>query len=67
MVFLTATGEGDVPDHGSLHYLLGLNLPLDQDTAEGQESITARVNAIRNKLDQQVSKHVYLTDEDDVM
>ncbi|XP_033993855.1 insulin-like growth factor-binding protein 1 [Trematomus bernacchii] len=53
-------GEGDVPDHGSLHYLLGLNLPLDQDTAESQESITARVNAIRNKLDQQGPCHIEL-------
>uniref|UniRef100_A0AAQ5ZQS6 Insulin-like growth factor-binding protein 1 n=1 Tax=Amphiprion ocellaris TaxID=80972 RepID=A0AAQ5ZQS6_AMPOC len=33
-----------VPDHGSLHYLLGLNLPLDhQDAAEGHESIKAKV------------------------
>ncbi|KAF3858207.1 hypothetical protein F7725_011408 [Dissostichus mawsoni] len=53
-------GEDDVPYHGSLHYLLGLNLPLDQDTAEGQESIKARVNAIRNKLDQQGPCHIEL-------
>ncbi|KAK2895227.1 insulin-like growth factor-binding protein 1b isoform X1 [Channa argus] len=44
-----------VPDHGSLHHLLGLNHPFDhQDTAEGQESIKAKVNAILNKLVQQV-------------
>ncbi|XP_053186187.1 insulin-like growth factor-binding protein 1 [Scomber japonicus] len=50
-----------VPDHSSLHYLLGLNLPLDhQDTAEGQESIKAKVNAIRNKLVQQGPCHVEL-------
>lgn len=50
-----------VPDHGSLHYLLGLNLPLDhQDTAEGQESIKAKVNAIRNKLVQQGPCHIEL-------
>ncbi|KAJ4937390.1 hypothetical protein JOQ06_001951 [Pogonophryne albipinna] len=53
-------GGDDVPDHGSLHYLLGLNLPLDQDTAEGQESIKARVNAICNKLDQQGPCHIEL-------
>lgn len=50
-----------VPDHGSLHYLLGLNLPLDHhDTAEGQESIKAKVNAIRNKLVQQGPCHIEL-------
>nr|AEB96249.1 insulin-like growth factor binding protein-1 [Scophthalmus maximus] len=50
-----------VPDHGSLHYLLGLNLPLDhQDPAEGHESIKAKVNAIRNKLVQQGPCHVEL-------
>ncbi|XP_063741948.1 insulin-like growth factor-binding protein 1 [Eleginops maclovinus] len=54
-------GEEDVvPDHGSLHYLLGLNLPLDQDTAEGQDSIKARVNAIRNTLEQQGPCHIEL-------
>lgn len=43
-------------DQGSLHYLLGLNLPIDyHDTAEGQESIKAKLNAIRNKLERQVS------------
>lgn len=37
--------------------MLGLNLPFDnQDTAEGQESIKTMVNAIRNKLVQQVRK-----------
>lgn len=54
MIFLTET-EG-VTDHGSVHYLLSLNLPVDhQDTAEGQESIKAKLNAIRNKLVRQVS------------
>lgn len=54
--YFTFTEETEgVPDHGSLHYLLGLNLPLDhQDPAEGHESIKAKVNAIRNKLVQQV-------------
>nr|XP_015812297.2 insulin-like growth factor-binding protein 1 [Nothobranchius furzeri] len=51
----------EVPDHGSLHYLLGLNLPSDhQDAAEGQESIKAKVNAIRNKLVQQGPCHIEL-------
>lgn len=37
--------------------LLGLNLPVDhQDTAEGQESIKAKLNAVRNKLVRQVSE-----------
>lgn len=45
-------------DQGSLHFLFGVNLPLDQqDTAEGQESIKAKVNAIRSKLVQQVRTH----------
>lgn len=50
--------EPDVTsDQGSLRYLLGLNRPLDpQDAAEAQESIKARVNAIRKKLIQQVLK-----------
>lgn len=44
-------------DQGALHYLLGLNRPLDpQDMAEVQESIKAKVNAIRKKLIQQVLK-----------
>ncbi|CAB1428784.1 unnamed protein product [Pleuronectes platessa] len=48
-------------DQGSLHYLLGLNLPFDQqDPAEGQESIKAKVNAIRNKLVHQGPCHVEL-------
>ncbi|KAM3865892.1 insulin-like growth factor-binding protein 1 [Diretmus argenteus] len=47
-----------VPDHGSLHYLLGLNTPLD--TAEAQESIKAKVNTIRNKLVQQGPCHTEL-------
>ncbi|KAM6919534.1 insulin-like growth factor-binding protein 1 [Lycodopsis pacificus] len=41
--------EDAVPDHGSLHYLLGLNLPLDPQD-EGQESIRTKVNAIANTL-----------------
>ncbi|KAF3699396.1 Insulin-like growth factor-binding protein 1 [Channa argus] len=50
-----------VPDHGSLHHLLGLNHPFDhQDTAEGQESIKAKVNAILNKLVQQGPCHIEL-------
>ncbi|KAM7379396.1 hypothetical protein PAMP_004951 [Pampus punctatissimus] len=55
-------GQGDTDgDHSSLHYLLGLNLPLDhQDTAEGQESIKAKVNAIRNKLEQHGPCHIEL-------
>lgn len=52
----TVETEG-VPDHDSLHYLLGLNLPFDhQEHAEGQESIKAKVNAIRNKLAHEVRK-----------
>ncbi|KAM9720269.1 insulin-like growth factor-binding protein 1 [Menidia menidia] len=48
-------------DHGSLHHLLGLNFQSDlQDTAEGQESFKARVNAIRNKLVQQGPCHIEL-------
>lgn len=42
-------------DHSSLNYLLGFSLSVDlQDTPEGQESIKAKLNAIRNKLVQQV-------------
>ncbi|XP_074507529.1 insulin-like growth factor-binding protein 1 [Sebastes fasciatus] len=49
--------EEAIPDHGSLHYLLGLNLPLDpEDTTEGQESIKAKFNSIRNKLAQQYTQ-----------
>lgn len=45
-----------VVDHSSLNYLLGFSLSVDiQDTPEGQESIKAKLNAIRNKLVQQVS------------
>ncbi|KAF1383809.1 hypothetical protein PFLUV_G00135670 [Perca fluviatilis] len=52
-------GAGGVPDHGSLHYLLGLNLPLDhQDSAEGQETI--KVNVIRNNLGQEGPCHIEL-------
>lgn len=44
-----------VVDHSSLNYLLGFSLSVDlQDTPEGQESIKAKLNAIRNKLVQQV-------------
>uniref|UniRef100_A0A668A365 Insulin-like growth factor-binding protein 1 n=1 Tax=Myripristis murdjan TaxID=586833 RepID=A0A668A365_9TELE len=48
-------------DHGSLQYLLGLNNPSDfYDTAEAQESIKAKVNAIRNTLEQQGPCHIRL-------
>lgn len=44
-----------VADQSSLNYLLGFSLSVDlQDTPEGQESIKAKLNAIRNKLVQQV-------------
>lgn len=44
-----------VVDQSSLNYLLGFSLSVDlQDTPEGQESIKAKLNAIRNKLVQQV-------------
>lgn len=59
---------GGVPDHSSLHYLLGLNGLFDhQDTAEAQESIKAKINVIRNNLAQQVrgKKNISLTNEDD--
>ncbi|XP_074544429.1 insulin-like growth factor-binding protein 1 [Halichoeres trimaculatus] len=54
--------EVDVaPDQGSLHYLLGLNLPMEhQDTPEGQESIKAKINAIRSKLVQEGPCHIEL-------
>lgn len=52
--------ETDVTDQSSLHYLLGLNLPLDHQDQEGQESIKAKVNAIRNKLVQQGPCHTEL-------
>ncbi|XP_005912746.1 insulin-like growth factor-binding protein 1 [Haplochromis burtoni] len=53
--------DGGVPDHGSLQHILGLNLPFDhQDFAEGQESLKAKVNAIRNKLVQQGPCHTEL-------
>ncbi|XP_047224789.1 insulin-like growth factor-binding protein 1 [Girardinichthys multiradiatus] len=51
----------EVQEHGSEHYLLGLNLPSDhQDTDEGHESLKARVDAICNKLVQQGPCHVEL-------
>lgn len=47
--------------HASLHYLFGLNIPFDpQDTAEGQESIKAKLNVIRSKLEHQVRKKIRL-------
>lgn len=52
------TEDDGLIDHGSVHSLLSLNLPADhQDTAEGQESIKAKLNAIRNKLVRQVSEN----------
>lgn len=55
----------EVQEHDSVHYLLGLNLPSDhQDAAEGRESLKARVNAIRNKLVQQVRQCISLIKED---
>uniref|UniRef100_H2S1M7 Insulin-like growth factor-binding protein 1 n=1 Tax=Takifugu rubripes TaxID=31033 RepID=H2S1M7_TAKRU len=48
-------------DDGSVQYLLSLNLPADhQDTAEGQESIKAKLNAVRNKLVRQGPCHTEL-------
>ncbi|XP_051990861.1 insulin-like growth factor-binding protein 1 isoform X2 [Xyrauchen texanus] len=48
-------------EQGSLNYLLGLNRPLNpQDAAEAQESIKAKVNAIRKKLVQQGPCHTEL-------
>ncbi|KAM9845407.1 insulin-like growth factor-binding protein 1 [Aulostomus maculatus] len=45
-------------DHSSIHYLLGLNLPLDQsETPDSHETIKAKINAIRNKLVQQGPCH----------
>ncbi|XP_070774706.1 insulin-like growth factor-binding protein 1 [Enoplosus armatus] len=53
--------EARVPDHGPLHYMLGLNLPFDhQDTAEGQESIKAKVNAIHDNVAQEGPCHIEL-------
>nr|XP_040027124.1 insulin-like growth factor-binding protein 1 [Gasterosteus aculeatus aculeatus] len=53
--------EEAAPDHGSLDYLLGLNLPLDpQDTTEGQETFRTKVNAIHNKLVQEGPCHIEL-------
>ncbi|XP_010742124.3 insulin-like growth factor-binding protein 1 [Larimichthys crocea] len=47
--------------HASLHYLFGLNIPFDpQDTAEGQESIKAKLNVIRSKLEHQGPCHIEL-------
>lgn len=58
ILFKTWTEEADgVTGHGSLQYLLGLNVPVDpQDTVEGQESIKAKLNAIRNKLAHEVRR-----------
>ncbi|XP_034039175.1 insulin-like growth factor-binding protein 1 [Thalassophryne amazonica] len=57
-----AQDETDVaPDHSGVHCMLGLDNPFDnQNTAEGQESIKAKVNAIRNKLIQQGPCHTEL-------
>ncbi|KAM6948726.1 insulin-like growth factor-binding protein 1 [Aplochiton taeniatus] len=54
--------DADVhPDHSSLHHLLGLNSPMDpSQAAEAQESIKAKVNAIRNKLLEQGPCHIEL-------
>lgn len=53
-VTLCAEDDGLI-DHGSVQHL---NLPADhQDTAEGQESIKAKLNAVRNKLVRQVSEN----------
>ncbi|KAJ3595256.1 hypothetical protein NHX12_004560 [Muraenolepis orangiensis] len=64
-------GQEDVdsiPDHGSLHYLLGLNRPLDpRDTPEAPESIKAKVNAILSKLVQQGPCHLELHSALDVI
>lgn len=50
-----------VVDHSSLNYLLGFSLSVDlQDTPEGQESIKAKLNAIRSKLVQQVREECSL-------
>lgn len=55
MTFLTE--DDGLIDHDSVYYFLSLNLPFDrQDTAEGQESIKAKLNAIRNTLVRQVSE-----------
>lgn len=52
------TEDEGLMDHGSVQYLLSLNLPVDhQDTAEGQESLKAKLNAVRNKLVRQVSEN----------
>ncbi|CAL8344522.1 unnamed protein product [Merluccius merluccius] len=50
-----------IPDHASLHNLLGLNAALDpRDTLETQESIKAKVNTILNKLVQRGPCHIEL-------
>ncbi|XP_049889384.1 insulin-like growth factor-binding protein 1 [Epinephelus moara] len=48
------------PDHSSLHYLLDLNLPLDHQDTEGQESIKAKGNAICNQMVEQGPCHIEL-------
>ena len=57
---MTSPSAEDVdglPDHGSLHYLLGFNGPLElRDAAEAQETIKAKVNSILKKLVQQVRR-----------
>ncbi|CAL8315852.1 insulin-like growth factor-binding protein 1b [Gadus morhua] len=52
---------GGLPDHSSLHYLLGFNGPLEpRDAAEAQETIKAKVNSILKKLVQQGPCHIEL-------
>ncbi|XP_062386335.1 insulin-like growth factor-binding protein 1b [Sardina pilchardus] len=51
-------GEDEGTDHGSIQHYLGLNRPLD--ALEAQESLKAKVNAIRNKLVQQGPCHTEL-------
>jgi hypothetical protein len=56
-----AEDVGGLPDHSSLHYLLGFNGPLEpRDAAEAQETIKAKVNSILKKLVQQVGQLVVL-------
>ncbi|XP_041698190.1 insulin-like growth factor-binding protein 1 isoform X2 [Coregonus clupeaformis] len=49
-----------VPDLSSLPYLLGLNTPFDTSDDGAQESIKAKVNAIRKKLVEQGPCHIEL-------
>ncbi|XP_056148861.1 insulin-like growth factor-binding protein 1b isoform X2 [Lampris incognitus] len=55
-------------EHGPLHYLFGVNAPSDpRDTVEVQESIKAKVNAIRSKLMQQGPCHIELHEALDII